>query len=45
MVAAMELRFPDACFRATSGMSITETELVIVDGKKIRGIVIPVRTP
>ena len=39
------LRKPRACISATDGISITETEFVTVDGKRIRGRAIPVNTP
>ena len=37
--------YPSAWSSATDGMSITEAELVTVEGNRIRGSAIPVNTP
>ena len=38
-------RFPAACFSATAGISIVQTEVVTAEGKRTHGRAIPVSTP
>ena len=45
MRSFIRVRCPDAWISATAGMSMTETELVMAEGKRMQGSAIPVRTP
>ena len=45
MVLRMRAPFPSAWASATAGSSMTDSELVMAEGKRMKGRLIPVNTP